>query len=361
MSETPEIRIKMYSAADAPNEALAGESVAVLGYGNLGRTAALNLRDSGLHVRVGSQEDEYAELARTEGFEVVALGAASADDIVFVLLPDEIIPVAFERDIAPNLNPGCAIVFGSGYCLAFGLIHPPESVDVLLVAPRMAGVPARKQYVGNMGFWACVGVEVDCSGRAHQRMLGLADAIGALRVGAIEMTSVQEAVLDLFVEQSLGVFLGLAIVTAFEVGREAGIPAEALVMEMYMSGEMETVLRSFRETGFLRSSGDHGSTAVFGGLTRLLEVDRDRMLTGFRTILDDIRTGGFARRFQNEVTNGYPILEMARAIVHGDSPMTAAETRLRGLAEAPKLGLVSRTGGAAPSYATSLRATPGHR
>jgi ketol-acid reductoisomerase len=338
MANSPETDVKVYRAADAPQRALAGEAVAVLGYGNLGRTAALNLRDSGAKVRVGNREDEYAERARAEGFEVIPLKAASADDIVFVLLPDEVIPAVFEREIAPALRPGSAIAFGSGYSLAFDLIHPPESVDVLLVAPRMAGISARARYVAGVGFWGCVGVEVDRSGRAQQRMLGLAEALGVLRAGAVQMSAATEAALDLFVEQTVGALLGMAIMTAFEVGRDAGIPAEALVMEMYMSGEMEVVFRSFREAGFFRSSEDHGPTAVFGGMTRTLEMDREAMMASFRTILEDIKTGAFARRFQDEAKNGYPMLEMARAMMHGDSPMADAEVRLRLLSGSPGPG-----------------------
>jgi len=323
--------VKVFRSADAPERTLSGEAVAVLGYGNLGRTAALNLRDSGVKVRIGNREDEYVERARAEGFEVVSLPVASADDIVFVLLPDEVIPAVFACEIAPALRPGGAIAFASGYSLAFDLIHPPESVDVLLVAPRMAGISARTRYLAGEGFWGCVGVEADRSGRAQQRMLGLAEALGMLRAGAVEMSAGTEAALDLFVEQSVGALLGMAIMTAFEVGRDAGIPAEALVMEMYMSGEMEVVFRSFRDAGFFRSSEDHGPTAVFGGMMRTLEMDREAMMASFRTILEDIKSGGFARRFQDEAKNGYPMLEMARTMMHGDSPITDAETRLRRL------------------------------
>jgi ketol-acid reductoisomerase len=332
MANSPETQVKVYRVSDAPERALAGEAVAVLGYGNLGRTAALNLRDSGVKVRVGNQEDAYAERARAEGFEVVPVSAASTDNIVFVLLPDEVIPAVFEREIAPALRPGSAIAFGSGYSLAFDLIHPPESVDVLLVAPRMSGISARARFVAGGGFWGCVGVEADRSGRAQARMLGLAEALGVLRAGAVQMSAAAEAALDLFVEQTVGALLGMAIMTAFEVGRDAGIPAEALVMEMYMSGEMEVVFRSFREIGFFRSSEDHGPTAVFGGVTRTLEMDREAMMASFRAILEDIKTGGFARRFQDEAKDGYPMLEMARAMMHGDSPMTDAEACLRRLA-----------------------------
>src|SRR5262245_25147075 len=86
--------------------ALAGEAIAVLGYGNRGRSAALNLRDSGLKVRVGNRGDAYADRARAEGFDVVPVGTAAADDIVFALLPDEVIPEVFSREVAPSLRPG---------------------------------------------------------------------------------------------------------------------------------------------------------------------------------------------------------------------------------------------------------------
>jgi ketol-acid reductoisomerase len=332
MTNPRETRVRIYRAGDAPSDALAGEAVAVLGYGHLGRSAALNLRDSGVKIRVGNRQDEYADQARADGFDVVPLDVAASDDIVCVLLPDEVIPEAFARDVVPALRSGSAVVFASGYSLAFDLARPPDTVDVILVAPRMAGVSARARYLTGEGFWACVAVEADRSGRAQRRMLGLAEALGALRAGAIEMSAATEATLDLFVEQTLGPLLGSAIMIAFEVGREAGIAPEALVLEMYMSGEMEAVFRGFRETGFFRASEDHGPTAVFGGITRVLETNREEMAVRFRAVLEDIRSGAFARRFQNEAGNGYPMLDMARAMMHGTSPITEAEERLRRLA-----------------------------
>jgi ketol-acid reductoisomerase len=335
MTDERTTRVKVYREADGPGGGLAGEAVAVLGYGNLGRTAALNLRDSGVKVRIGNREDDYAERARQEGFEVVPLAVAASDDVVLVLLPDEVIPTVFAQDVAPALRPGSAIGFGSGYSLAFGLVRPPDHVDVLLVAPRMAGNTARRRYLAGEGFWGCVGVEADRGGHAQRRMLGLAEGLGILRAGAVEMSAAVEATLDLFVEQTMGAVLGLAMMVAFEIGREADIPAEALVMEMYMSGEMEAVFQSFRETGFFRASEDHGPTAVFGGLTRTLEMDREAMAASFRSVLEDIRSGGFARRFQDEARTGYPMLDVARSIMHGSSPITDAEERLRRLASPP--------------------------
>lgn len=323
--------LKVYRAADAPAGGLAGEAVAVLGYGNLGRSAALNLRDSGVKVRIGNREDEYAVAARADGFEVVPLAEAAADPIVFVLLPDEVIPGVFVSDIAPSLQPGGAVAFASGYCLAFSLIEVPDVVDVLLLAPRMAGGQSRARYVSGEGYWAFVGVEADRSGRAQTRLLGLAEAMGVLRAGAVEMTAKAEATLDLFVEQTVGAVLGTAILLAFDVGTAAGIPAEALAMEMYMSGEMEGVFRAFREGGFLRASEEHGPTALFGGIMRTMELDREALAERFRAIMADIAGGAFAQRFQEEAQNGYPMLTVAREMTRGESPITDAEERLRRL------------------------------
>lgn len=112
-----------------------------------------------------------------------------------------------------------------------------------------------------------------------------------------------------------------------------------------MSGEMEAVFQAFRESGFFRASEDHGPTAVFGGITRSLEMDRDEMAERFRRVLEDIKSGGFARRFQDEARNGYPMLEFARAMMHGGSPIGEAEERIRRLASPDAPG--STPGGAA--------------
>jgi ketol-acid reductoisomerase len=166
-------------------------------------------------------------------------------------------------------------------------------------------------------------------------MLGLADALGALRPAAIETTAAAEATLDLFVEQTIGPLLGTALMVAFEVAREGGIPPEAAVMEMYMSGEMETVFESFRTAGFLRSAEDHGPTAIFGGLARAIEIDREDMAARFRRVLEDIKSGGFAQRFQAEAQGGYSMLGMAQSLLRGNSPITEAEARLRRAAHLP--------------------------
>jgi len=322
--------IRCFTAKDVDPGALDGERIAVLGYGHLGRPFALNLRDSGVtSLVIGNVADEYAEKAVADGFTVLPPSeAASSSDIVFVLLPDEVIPEVFAAGLAPNLSPGSAIVFASGYTLAYGLIEPPAGVDVLLLAPRMAGENARQRFLNQQGYFAYVSVEQDASGKAWRRLLGLANAVGVLRAGALELDARREADLDLLVEQTLGAVLGVAIMSVFALGEEVGIPAEALVMEMYMSEEMEMVWRAFRKEGFFRASSVHGPTALFGGFVRTMQLMQSDLVAGFRETLEEIQSGKFARQFQAEREAGYPTLAQAQAMSTDDHPISQAEARL---------------------------------
>ncbi len=325
--------IRCFTSKDAIPGALEHEKIAVLGYGNLGRPFALNLRDAGVpSVIVGNIPDQYADQARAEGFAVMSPGAAvAAADIVLVLLPDEVIPDVFPEHIAPRLQPGSAIVFGSGYTLAYDLIQPPAGIDVLLLAPRMAGENARQRFLNGQGFYAFVSVEQEASGKAWPRVLGLADGVGVLRAGALTLNAKQEADLDLLIEQTMGAVLGLSMMSAFSLGTDAGIPAEALVLEMYMSEEMEMVFRSFRQEGFYKASSVHGPTALFGGFLRTMQFMQTDLTDVFNTIWDEIQNGQFASQFQAERQAGYPALAQANAMSMNDSPQAQAEARLRAM------------------------------
>jgi ketol-acid reductoisomerase len=323
--------IRCFTTRDAQPGALDGERIAVLGYGHLGRPFAMNLRDSGVtSLVIGNIPDAYADQAAADGFTVLPIGQATAQaDIVLVLLPDEVIPEVFAAEIAPHLSPASAIVFGSGYNLAYGLITPPAGIDVLMLAPRMAGENARQRFLNQQGFYAYVSVEQETSGKAWRRLLGLAGAVGVLRAGALELDARREADLDLLVEQTVGAALGVAVLSTFEMGVEAGIPPEAMVMEMYMSEEMEMVFRSFRQEGFFKASTVHGPTALYGGYNRTMQLMQSDLVPIFHETLQDIQSGGFAQRFQAERQAGYPMLSLAMEMTMEDAPQSQAEARLR--------------------------------
>lgn len=325
--------ITVYRSGDGDPEVLAGRTVAVIGYGNLGAAMAGNLRDSGVRVVVGNIDDGYRSRAAQDGFEVTDIAHASSADVVYVLIPDEEIPGVFAAVIAPSLRAGAAVCLASGYVLAFGLVAPPPGVDVLLLAPRMLGEEVRRTYREGTGYYAYGSVEHDATGTARQVLLALAGAGGALQRGLVELSAADEALIDLLVEQTVGPVLGAAMITAFYAGVDAGLPPEALVLEMYMSGEMSRTFATFAAQGFYRSTTWHGLAAQYGGYLRFGDVDIDAMDRAFRATIDDIRSGGFAATLQAERDAGYPTLAAIQAMTAGDDPISDAERRLRAALE----------------------------
>lgn len=138
--------LRVFVEGDGDISVIAGRRIAVIGYGNQGRAQALNLRDSGARdIVVSAAADETAQAARDDSFAVMpAAEAVRSARIIMLLAPDEELPALFEREIAPALRPGAAVVFASGYNLAFGGVRVPDGIDALLLAPRMIGEKVRE-------------------------------------------------------------------------------------------------------------------------------------------------------------------------------------------------------------------------
>lgn len=322
----------MFREEHADTDVLRGTTIAVLGYGLLGRPLALNLRDV-LEVRVivGSDDDPSSGQARADGFAVMPLAEAAAlADVALLLVPDEVQPAVLAR-IAPGLRPGTLLVFASGYALAYGLVTPPAAVDVVLFAPRMGGDAIRERFLAGRGYLSYVGVEHDATGQAWPRLLALAAGAGSLRQGALEMSARDEAVLDLYVEQACGPWLGAAILSAFHVGVEAGLSPLGLLLEMYLSGEMSETFAQMARDGFLTSSRAHGYAAAFGGMTRTLAIDRESMATHMRETLAEIENGDFARALQDEFAAGYPCRTFLEQVVGDGDLLSRTEATYREL------------------------------
>jgi ketol-acid reductoisomerase len=291
---------------DADIAALSGQAVAVVGYGNQGRSWALNLRDSGCEVRVCVRADATREQAKADGFTPADVATASAAPVVCLLVPDDII----SRLPVTRPDDGLTIV-ASGYALAFGGFDPPG--DVALVAPRMLGPEVRRCYLEGAGFITALGVHRDRTGRALARTLAVANAIGGLRQGAIEMTPHQEAVLDLAVEQALSPVLTHVNGAFVAALLERGIPIEAILTELYLSGEVERNYRLLREVGFVRQLDFHSPTSQYGQLSRRGSFDHLDVLTRMRELVDDIDSGRFAAEWEAESRAGHPRLAELRA------------------------------------------------
>jgi len=178
---------QIYHDDDADLNDLEDQAVALIGYGNQGRSQALNLRDSGVNVIIGNIQDHAAAKATADGFSVSSIAEACEQaDVVMLLVPDEVMPKVFKTDVAPNLVPGNLVVFASGYNIAFNLITPPDFLDVALVAPRMIGIGVRETFIAETGFPSFVSVHHDATGNAKARMLAIAKGIGSTRAGCIE-------------------------------------------------------------------------------------------------------------------------------------------------------------------------------
>lgn len=329
---SPPRRQRLFREADADPGVLAGTTIAILGYGLLGRPLALNLRESLAAIVVAGSDDEPSSaVARADGFEPVSLEQAAAGaDVALLLVPDEVQPDVLQR-LAPHLRPGALLVFASGYALAHGLVSPAVNLDVVLFAPRMGGDAIRERFRAGHGYLSYVGVEQDATGRAWPRLLALAAAAGSLRQGALEMTAREEAVLDLFVEQACGAWLGAAILSAFHVGVEAGLSPLGLLLEMYLSGEMAETFAQMARDGFLASSRAHGYAATFGGMTRSLGIDREVMAAHMREALVEIERGDFAAALQAESAAGYPCREFLEQVIGADDLLTRTEAAFRRL------------------------------
>lgn len=314
-----------YTELDANPAALDDQHVAILGYGNLGRAMALNLRDSGLVVVVGNADDEYAERARVDGFEVVGLAeAAAAATLKVLLLPDEIAPHLYLVHVSPTLKAGDSLVFASGYAVAFGFIEPPPFVDVMLIAPRSAAFGVRAGFQRGAGFPSFVGVSQDASGRAWERLLGLAYGLGGLRRGAMELTFRQEAELDLFTQQTVLPALHHLLHTAADVLIKEGYPPEAALLDLYVSNELGDLLNRAAQVGLMQSIKALSPTAQYGLLSRLERYNEPKVRRQMELTLTEIRSGKFAQEWAADYADGYLRLETIRQ-KRDENPLWKAE------------------------------------
>lgn len=284
---------------------LDGASVAVVGYGNQGRSWAQNLRDSGIAVQVCVRADASREQAEADGFTPGDLADASTADVVCILVPDDVIPTLGLVRPAEGLT-----IVASGYTLAFDRFDPAG--DVGMIAPRMLGPEVRSCYEEGIGFITAVGVHRNVTGRAWDRTLAVAKAIGGLRQGAIEMTPMQEAVLDLAVEQALAPALTRVNGAFVQVMLEHDIPLEAIVTELVLSGEVERTMRLVRESGYAAQFEFHSPTSQYGQVSRRGAYDDVDVTSVMRDLVDDIASGRFADEWDAERDAGYPNLVRLR-------------------------------------------------
>ncbi|HLX78338.1 MAG TPA: ketol-acid reductoisomerase [Acidimicrobiales bacterium] len=297
----------LYYEKDADRSLIAGRKVAVIGYGSQGHAHALNLRDSGVDVRVGLRDGSSSKpKAEAAGLRVTDVATAAREaDLVVILLPDTEQASVYEAEIAPHLQPGDALFFAHGFNIHFGTIRPPEGIDVAMVAPKGPGHLVRRTYTDGIGVPSLIAVAADHSGQAMQLALSYADAIGATRAGVLETTFREETETDLFGEQAVlcGGLTGL-VTAGFETLVAAGYAPESAYFECLH--EMKLIIDLMYEQGITGMRYSISKTAEYGDLTRGPRIISDAVRQEMRKVLDEIQSGAFAKEWIAENEDGLP-------------------------------------------------------
>jgi ketol-acid reductoisomerase len=297
--------LKMFYEKDAPLDALANKTVAILGYGSQGHAHALNLRDSGVKVIVSElPETSNGKLAVQHGFNVLKADEATRQgDLIVMTLPDEVQPAVYAKSIGPNLKAGKALGATHGFNIHFKTIVPPKDVDVLMVAPKGPGHLVRSEFERGGGVPCLVAVAQDPSGKARSIALAWARGIGGARSGIIETTFKDECETDLFGEQAvLCGGLSALIKAGFETLTEAGYPPEMAYFECVH--EVKLIVDLIYQGGLDYMRYSISNTAEYGDLTRGPRVISPQVKAEMKKILGEITSGQFAKEWRAEYEGG---------------------------------------------------------
>ncbi len=296
---------KIYYQEDCNLSLLEGKTIAVIGYGSQGHAHALNAKESGCNVIIGLYEGSRSwDKAVKQGFEVyTAAEAAKKADVIMILINDEKQADLYKKDIEPNLEEGNMLMFAHGFNIHFGCIVPPAYVDVTMVAPKGPGHTVRSEYQAGKGVPCLVAVEQDASGKALDKALAYAAAIGGARAGVLETTFRTETETDLFGEQAVLCGGVCALMQAgFETLVEAGYDPRNAYFECIH--EMKLIVDLIYQSGFAGMRYSISNTAEYGDYVTGPKIITDETKKAMKKILSDIQDGSFAKEFLLDMSEG---------------------------------------------------------
>ena len=304
----------VYYDKDADLSVLDGKKIAIIGYGSQGHAHALNLRDSGMDVRVGLYAGSASwSKAEAEGLTVMmSAEAAASADIIMILAPDTSQAAIYREAIAPNLSPGKTLMFSHGFNIRYGQIIPPAGIDVSLVAPKAPGHRVRELFVDGMGTPGLMAVHQDASGQAAATALAYAKAIGCTRAGVIQTTFTEETETDLFGEQAIlcgGV--SHLIEAAFDTLVDAGYQPEIAYFECLH--ELKLIVDLIYQGGLNYMRYSISDTAEHGDYDAGPKIVTDQTRQAMKAILADIQSGAYAEGWIDENAQGRPWFNERRA------------------------------------------------
>jgi ketol-acid reductoisomerase len=288
--------------------------VAVVGFGSQGHAHALNLRDSGVEVQVGLREGSGSKRAADDaGVDTAHIAdAVRGAQLVAILVPDHVQKQVWDADVLPNLEPGAAVLFAHGLNIHFGRIEPPAEHDVIMVAPKAPGHRVRELYVSGAGTPGLVAVHQDASGRALELALAYGVGIGCGRVGLLETTFAEETESDLFGEQAVLCGGVPALVQAgFDILVEAGYQPEIAYYECL--NELKLIVDLLYQGGYEYMRYSVSDVAEYGDLSRGPRVVDEGTRERMRGILEEVRSGAFAKELFEDDDTGRPRFAELRA------------------------------------------------
>jgi ketol-acid reductoisomerase len=321
----------MYYDQDADLALLKGKTIAIIGYGSQGHAQAQNLRDSGCDVVVGQRPDSANyDLAVKDGFKPVsAAEAATRGDLVNILLPDEVQADIYASDIKPNLAQGNLLLCSHGFNIHFGQVVPPPGVDSALVAPKGPGHLVRSEFVKGGGVPCLIATGPDCSPQGKAVALAYAKGIGGTRGGVLQTTFAEETETDLFGEQVVlcgGV--SALVKMGFETLIEAGYQPESAYFECLH--ELKLIVDLMYQGGLNYMRYSISNTAEFGDYTRGPRIINEETRAEMRKILQEIRSGQFAKEWILENRANRPTFSALRRLERAH-PVEEVGKRLRSL------------------------------
>jgi len=289
---------------DTDLDFLRGKRVAIVGYGNQGRAHALNLRDSGAHVIVGQRAGASADRASMDRFEPLSIATVAAQaELIILTLPDESAADIYSAEIAASMRAGKTLGFVHGFNIRFEFIRPPKDVDVVMIAPKGPGTLLRSLYLEGKGLPSLMAIHRDASGNARRMALAWAAAIGSARAAVVESTFADETETDLFGEQAVlcGGVIELCK-AAVETLVSAGYEPEFAYLECVH--ELKQVIELVYARGIGGMYKAISNTAEYGALTRGPKMVSEECRAEMRRLLEEIRSGTFAREWIGEYRAG---------------------------------------------------------
>jgi ketol-acid reductoisomerase len=304
----------IYYDKDADLSLIRGKRVAIVGYGSQGHAHALNLKESGVAVKVGlPPTSKSIAKAKAAGLEVAPVAEVAAwADVVMVLAPDTAQAALYEADIAPHLQPGNMLMFAHGFNIHFGTIAVRKDVDVAMVAPKGPGHRVRETYQAASGVPALLAVHQNATGTARHVALSYACAIGAGRAGVLETTFAEETETDLFGEQAVLCGGVSALVKAgFETLTQAGYQPEVAYFECLH--ELKLIVDLMYRGGLSYMRYSVSDTAEYGDYVAGPRIVNQPVKDAMRKLLEEIQSGTFAKRWIDENKTGRPWFGPERA------------------------------------------------